>query len=75
MLQANIQGRILDAHVVFVVDASRDLKKNQETEINPQCEETETLNLTLALQITRYIMPSEEELMSRLDRSLLLSSS
>ena len=35
MLQANIQGRILDADVVFIVDASRDLKKNQETEINP----------------------------------------
>ena len=75
MVQANIQGRILDAHVVFVVDASRDLKKNQETEINSQCEETETLNLTLALQITRYIMSSEEKPMSRLDSSLLLSSS
>jgi hypothetical protein len=78
MLHAKTLWFRLHAHVVFVINASRNLheqnkpnRTNQKQ--NPQIPKSETLTLTLAL--TWYYTPSSEELMSfRLESSLLSSS-
>ena len=80
MLDAKTLGFRLHAHVVFVINASRNLHernkpKRTNQKPNPQIPKSETLTLTLTLALTWYYMPSSEELMSfRLESSLLSSS-